>query len=68
MIYTYTFKCKNCYNVFSKEMHVQKYLTTTIHVCPKCKSRKTVREYHAIPTIYVGEGFTKSVKPGDGDE
>ena len=55
----YLFKCTNCNHEFSKDMAVTAYTATTIHFCPKCKSRNTKRVYYPPNIVYMDGGFTK---------
>jgi putative FmdB family regulatory protein len=60
---TYFFVCENCKLIFEKKMSIQQYETSTVHICPECKSTSTKRFYTGTPYIIYGDGgFTKYVK------
>lgn len=70
----YDFYCFTCMKNFTLEMSLDDYLNhmpkrtskgtiiSKFFECTNCGSRDTKRKYTSPYVIYVGDGFTKSVK------
>ena len=64
----YDFKCNNCGETFEKDMTFRQYTHRFYHKCPKCKSKRTQRVFPNIAAIFIGDGFTKSVRKEEENE
>lgn len=70
----YDFYCFSCKKNFELEMSLEEYMShmpkrtskgtiiSKFFECSNCGSRDTRRQYNSPYIIYVGDGFTKSVR------